>query len=287
MWIDQQIETYRSRRAALDWFDAQCWIGVGPEGLLQPVESVDATRRLLARYGIHRAVVAHAAARDGDRPLGNRLLLEAIQNHSGLFGAAVLAPGDVPTETPRGPRAEPGADMPSQPIEASARGWPAYLASLAAAKVRMIRAFPRAHRFKLSDRSAEPWLEAIADAGLPLAVWHVETTWDDLAAVCERYPRLNVIVEGPNRKLIYHNRIYYGLLERFANFHLAIDNLVNYLGVDDIVRRFGSQRLIFGSYLPHQDPNAAMGMVIEGDMTPSDRENIAFRNLERLAEVAR
>lgn len=264
MSLDQQLETYRARRAALDWFDVQCWIGVGPQGLLQPVETPDDTRRLLSRYGIRRALMSHAAARDGDRDLGNRLLLEAIQGHADLFAAAVLAPADRTGEA-----------------------FAQYLRTLIAQRVRMVRVFPRSHQFALSDPAAGPWLETLAELGLPLAVWHVETTWDDIATVCSRHPRLNVIAEGPNRKLFYHNRIYYGLLEQHANFHLAIDNLVNYLGVDDIVRRFGSGRLIFGSYFPHQDPNAAQGLVVDGDMRPADRENIAFRNLERLTEVAR
>ena len=90
-------------------------------------------------------------------------------------------------------------------------------------------------------------------------VWHTETAWEDVAAVCQSHPRLPVIVEGPNRKLLYHNRVYYRLLERFANFHLEIHNLVGYLGLDDVVRRFGSQRLIFGTYFPQQDPNVPDG----------------------------
>ncbi len=257
MWVDEAIADYRQQRAALDWFDVNCWIGVGPQGSLRPVASLDETLRLLQRYGIARAIVAHAAARDYDPQSGNRWLLDAIANHDNLFGAAVLAPG-----------ARPLAELREE------------LARLVAGKVRLVRVFPRSHNVPF----AGPWLDMLAEFGLPLAVWHTETTWDDVATVCQTHPRLNLIVEGPHRKLFYHNRIYYGLLERFANFHLEIHNLVNYLGVDDLVRRFGFERLIFGSFLPHQDANVAMGLVTLGDMNQAERQKIAGRNLQRLVE---
>jgi predicted TIM-barrel fold metal-dependent hydrolase len=262
MWIDQQIAGYRQQKAALDWLDAHCWIGVGPAGLLRPVATFQQTRQLLDRYGIRRAILSHAAARDYDPHVGNQLLLEAIRDERQFLGAAVLIPGDG--EVPELRRR---------------------LAALMAGKIRLVRIFPRSHNFLLSEWCAGPWLEVLEELHMPLAVWHTETAWEDVAAVCQAHPRLPVIVEGPNRKLLYHNRVYYRLLERFANFHLEIHNLVGYLGLDDVVRRFGSQRLIFGTYFPQQDPNVPMALVTQGELSMTDRKNIAFRNMERLIEA--
>ncbi len=263
MWVDEQIETYRRQKTGLDWLDAHCWIGVGPHGLLRPVVTLDQTLQLLARYGIRRAIVAHTLARDYDPAAGNRLLLEAIADQESLWGAAVLAPDDVDEDTFR-----------------------RELQTLIAGKVRMARVFPRSHNWSLSEWCCGPWLGVLEEMRMPLAVWHTETTWDDVAAVCRNHPRLPVIVEGPNRKLLYHNRTYYRLLERFSNFHLEIHNLVGYLGLDDVVRRFGVRRLIFGTYFPHQDPNVPMMLVTHGDLNHADQESIARGNLERLvAEV--
>jgi predicted TIM-barrel fold metal-dependent hydrolase len=262
MWIDQQIADYRQQKAALDWLDAHCWIGVGPVGLLRPVATFKDTRRLLNRYGIRRATVAHAAARDYDPRIGNQLLLDAIRDEPGFWGAAVLIPGD--DKMPKFRR---------------------HLAALMAGKVRLLRIFPRSHDFLLSEWCAGPWLEVLEELHMPVAVWHTETAWEDVATVCRTHPRLPVIVEGPNRKLLCHNRVYYRLLERFANFHLEIHNLVGYLGLDDVVRSFGSQRLIFGTYFPQQDPNVPMTLVTRGELSVTDRQNIAFRNMERLIQA--
>ena len=261
MWVERQIETYRQRKAALEWLDAHCWIGVGPRESLRPVTTFDQTRQLLERYGIRRAIVAHAAARDSDPGIGNRLLVETIAAHDSFWGAAVLAPGGE-----------------------SAQEFRRHVESLIAGKIRLVRIFPRSHNWLLSAWCAGPWLDVLEELRMPLAVWHTEASWDDVAAVCQAHPRLPVIVEGPNRKLLYHNRVFYRLLEQFANFHLEIHNLIGYLGVDDVVRRFGSRQLIFGTFFPRQDPNVPMMLVTHGELSPADQENIAHANMERLIE---
>jgi predicted TIM-barrel fold metal-dependent hydrolase len=259
MWLAQQIESYRQRRASLPWLDAHAWIGVGPQGCLRPVTSLEQTTQILARYGIRRAIVAHAWARDYDPATGNRLLLEAIAGRREFWGAAVLAPDDASTADFR-----------------------ARLRSLLAGRVRMVRIFPRSHNWLLAQWCAGPWLYVLEELRVSLAVWHTETGWDEVAALCRTHPQLPVIVEGPNRKLLYHNRVYYRLLEQFPNFHLEIHNLVGYLGLDDVVRRFGSRQLVFGTYLPHQDPNVPMMLVTHGQISREDQENIAHGNMERL-----
>lgn len=261
MWVQEQIESYRRRKTSIEWLDAHCWIGVGPRGSLRPVVTREQTLQQLARYGIRRAIVAHALARDYDPTTGNRLLLEAIADQESLWGAAVLTPDD-----------------------ADASGARRRLKSLIAGKIRMARVFPRSHNWSLSDWGFGPWLDVLEELQLPLAVWHTETTWDDVAAACQSHPLLPVIVEGPNRKLLYHNRTYYRLFERFLNFHLEIHNLVGYLGLDDMVCRFGSERLIFGTYFPHQDPNVPMMLVTHGELSDTDQANIAGGNIGRLIE---
>jgi predicted TIM-barrel fold metal-dependent hydrolase len=262
MWVQEQIESYRRRKTAIAWLDAHCWIGVGRRDSLRPVVTLDQTLQQLARYGIRRAVVAHALARDYDSATGNRLLLDAIADRESLWGAAVLTPDDADEVAFR-----------------------KSLQTLIAGKVRMMRVFPRSHNWSLSEWCCGPWLSVLEKMRVPLAVWQTETTWDDVAAVCRNHPLLPVIVEGPNRKLLYHNRTYYRLFERFPNFHLEIHNLVGYLGLDDVVRRFGSGRLIFGTYFPQQDPNVPMMLVTHGELSVVDQANIAGGNMMRLMAV--
>jgi predicted TIM-barrel fold metal-dependent hydrolase len=247
----------------LPWLDANAWIGVEPRGNLRPVTTLGQTIQLLVRYGIRQAIVAHALARDYDPTIGNRLLLEAIagQDFSAeeFWGAAVLAPD----------------------FRSSGEFY-VQLRALIIGRVRMVRIFPRSHNWLLSPWCSGSWLKVLEELRVPLAVWQTETSWDEVAALCQAYPRLPVIVEGPNRKLLYHNRVYYRLLEKYANFHLEIHNLVGFLGLEDVVRRFGSRQLVFGSFFPHQDPNVPMMLVTDSPISREDQENIAFGNMMRL-----
>jgi hypothetical protein len=57
-----------------------------------------------------------------------------------------------------------------------------------------------------------------------------------------------------------------------------------YLGLDELVSRFGASRVIFGSNLPIDDPFASLMLVTDGDFSDDDREKIARGNLERLVQ---
>ena len=50
----------------------------------------------------------------------------------------------------------------------------------------------------------------------------------------------------------------------------------------EITDRFGSRNLLFGSGLPTYEPSGALGLLYYSSVTQEDRENIAFRNWERL-----
>lgn len=257
------IQEFRERRDALDLFDASCWLGRPWETTFWQVTHLDELVAGLRRFGIRRAIVSHTMCLQHDPATGNRTLLAALSGHPGLVAAATLVP-------------EMGATD----------GWDACLRSLIRQGVRMVRVFPAAHNFCLDDVCAGQMLAATERLRLPLMVWQTQTSWSAVSAICERHPQLRLIVEGCGRKLFYDNRIYYPLLRRHANLMLETHNLVNYLGLDDLVRQCGSTHFVFGSQFPQLDPSSAAALVTLGRMSPADRRNIACGNLERLlAEV--
>jgi len=295
--IQQTIAQYRQRRNALDLFDVNCWTGAPLEPTFTRVEGIGTLKQTLLRYGIRRAIVSHTMSVRYGASEGNRELLDAIRDEDALFAAATLVP-EMADEEP----------------------WEALLPSLVASRVRLVRLFPASHNFLLTDKHLRGLFEWLQQLRLPLLLWHTQTTWREIAAICKDFPDLSVVVEGTGRKLFYDNRTYYPLLERLPNLFLETHNLTNYLGLDDLVRRFGSRRFLYGSYFPYQDPNAAAMLIsdgifpgrqhrqpttsgcsdskagslgsahedkvaTEGD-SETDRRNIACGNLERLvAEV--
>ena len=254
---------YRRRRNSLKLFDVNCWLGTPLESAFTSVGGGGEFKAALERYGIRRAVVSHAMCVRHGAMEGNRELLESIRPDQNLVAAATL----VPEMTPGG-------------------RWPQLLRSIIADGVRLVRLFPRTHNFLLADEYLGGMLEAIQQMSLPLMIWHTEATWPEIGRLCRKYPDLPVIVEGTGRKLFYDNRTYYPLLERSRNLFIETHNLTNYLGLDDLVKRFGSRRFLFGSCFPHLDPNSSIMPISDGDMQEDDRRNVAHGNLERLlAEV--
>lgn len=261
--LEHLVSEYRRRRDWLEPFDVNCWLGTPLEPAFTSIDGIGEFKAALTRRGIRRAVVSHTMCVRHGAMEGNRELLQSIRGERDLTPAATLVPE----------MAGPG-------------GWPQLLRSMIGDGVRLVRLFPHSHNFLLDGRYLDGMLEAIQEARLPLMIWHTQTTWPTLGGLCEKYPELPVIVDGTGRKLCYDNRIYYPFLQRFPNLFLETHNLTNYLGLDDLVSRFGSRRFIFGSYFPHLDPNSSTMPIRDGRMKEDDQQDIAHGNLERLlAEV--
>jgi predicted TIM-barrel fold metal-dependent hydrolase len=215
----------------------------------------------MVRYGIDGGVVSHFAAIPYGAAWANEQTLTAVTG-TGLWAAITLMPEMFQSE-PDGR---------------------AYVNAAIARGARLARVFPASHNFTLRPWCSGALLQALADSRLPLVVWHTEASWEEIRTICESHPSLTVIVEGTPKKILYHSRLYYALLERCPNLRLELHNLVSYLGVEDIVGRFGAGRLIFGSYMPVFDPNAALMQVTHARISDDDKARIAHGNLAELID---
>jgi hypothetical protein len=257
--IAEMADVYRKARRRLAFLDSNLWIGRPKVPEFVDRFDLDALRRRLARYDIQGGVVSHFAGKDYGPAWGNAELLDALAG-TGLWAGVILTP---------------------EMFDPEAAGR-ACLADAIRRGARLARLFPKSHNFTLRPWCSGALLEALADSRLPLAIWHTEVGWDEMRSLCETHPDLPVIVEGTPQKILYHTRVLYPLLERCPNLHLELHFLTGYLSVEDLVRRFGARRLIFGSYMPVFDPNAAMMQVTHARISDADKTLIAHRNLEEL-----
>jgi predicted TIM-barrel fold metal-dependent hydrolase len=257
--IEVLAEAYRQARAALLFLDSNLWIGRPRLPEFATGFDMNTLRERMARYGIGGGVVSHFAAIPYGAAWANEQTLRAVAG-TDLWAAITLMPEMF--------RAE--ADGRAYVRDAIGRG------------ARLARVFPVSHNFTLRPWCSGALLEALADSRLPLAIWHTEVGWDEMRSLCETHPDLPVIVEGTPQKILYHTRVLYPLLERCPNLHLELHFLTGYLSIEDMVRRFGARRLIFGSYMPVFDPNAAMMQVTHARISDEDKTLIAHRNLEEL-----
>jgi predicted TIM-barrel fold metal-dependent hydrolase len=119
---------------------------------------------------------------------------------------------------------------------------------------------------------------------VPLFIWPRETDWDTLHETASRHPRLPVVLEQCEEEAYWNLRFLVPLLERCENVRVETGKAHLYLGVDEIVKRFGASRVIYGSNLPVDDPFASLMLVTDGDFSDGDKEKIARGNLETLIQ---
>lgn len=263
--VERLVAEYREQKKALKFLDSNLWLGrPGHPGFCMRWD-LDALLGYMDRYAIEGGIVTHSAASVEDPYEANEELLGWIAGQDRLWGGLVLT-----TELPAG-----------------YANWGEYLDWAISRRARMVRLFPKSHRFSLDRWCSGPLLDAVQERRMLLAVWHIETGWNAVKMLCDTYPDLPLIVEGRPQKIVYHNRFFYPLLERYQNLHLELHNLNVYLGIEDIVDRFGAGHLIFGSCMPVNDPNTSQMMVTAARIDEQAKRRIARGNLERLLERIR
>lgn len=263
MEIEAAIERVeKEKRSAVDragFFDANLWLG--PPALfplaseLHPAD----TARTLTEYGVQGALVSHWDAVRLSAQDGNQALLEASGAlPENLFTVWTGLPLAAPEQGPL-----PGRGHPDP-------------------RLRGVRLFPRTHQFQFA-----PWVVGglctwCSERRIPLFVWHVELEWGSVQALASAFPQLNIVIESQWQKILYHNRDLFSLLAACPNVLLESSNYIGQDAVSVFVRCFGAERLLWGSFLPVNDPYAAMGMVLDADITADEKKLIAGGNLRRL-----
>jgi hypothetical protein len=247
------------------FFDSNIWVGPPPEPAFRWFEKPPELAAEMDRSGTEAALITHFASLTYDWLEGNELTLDWAQDER-LQAAISLVPNST---------GEVG-------------GTGRYLDGVIARGARAIRLFPRTHSFSLMPWCSGLMIEEMQARQLPLILWHSECSWDQIAFVCRNWPGLSMVIEGTGHKILYDNRMFYQLLSDHPNLFLELHNLTNYLVVEDIVSRFGAERLIYGSYSPLGDPGAATAVVAKARISEEAKALIAHGNLEKLIEeVAR
>lgn len=257
--VAQMREQFEAARASAGFFDANTWIGPYPGPAFARAEMVDDLLGVLKSAHTAEALVSHFASLHYSPVEGNRMLLESLEGREGLWAAIALTP-DATGDPHTGELFE----------------------QVMSTRVRAVRLFPSSHSFSLQEWMSGPLLRILEERRLPLILHHSEQSWSEVRSLCLGHPGLPVVVEGTGKKILYDNRIFYQLLADCPNFHLELHNLTNFMGVEDIVSRFGAERLIYGSYAPVNEPAAAQMAVTHARLREEAKKNIAGRNLRRM-----
>lgn len=128
------------------------------------------------------------------------------------------------------------------------------------------------------------YLEALSAHRVPVFLHADDLDAGTLDGVCASFPTLNVILAGAGYK---SDSWVYALLRKHANLRVCLGHFFNSpRSPAGFVRRFGAERLVFGSGLPRFSPGGLIGMVMYADIEDEAKSAILAGNLERLLAEA-
>ena len=244
----------------MKFFDAN--VCYGPQKVVMPDAdySLSALLRRMEEYHIEKALALHSVAREHDAAFGNARLMEEIKGHDNLIPVWAVMPhhtGEM--------------DAPDVLTE-----------KMVSSGVKAAALFPSAgaHNFSLKKWSAGPLLDALAERRIPVLLGSEQV--GVMECLCEfalTYPKLTVIALNVNYRA---DRILFPAMEAAPNLVLETSTYKAFFAMQEFVKRFGAERLVFGSGMPAIDPAASVAVVTWSSLPIEQQEMIAHGNLERI-----
>ena len=144
-----------------------------------------------------------------------------------------------------------------------------------------VRIFPGEQLYPFDPFYAEDILHICDQLHLPLIV---DCPYDmlfmtRLPDVCKAFPNVPIILL---RFMYNRSRQYMPILKKLPNVYLDMSNHIDVGGMEEVVQRFGSHNLLFGSGLPIHEPSGGLGLLLYAQISDEDRLNIASGNFLRL-----
>jgi len=266
MDIDRIISDIAEKKRALleriTLRDANIWLGEPEHFPLSNELTMESLRSRMHRYNIGGALISHWNATRYSAQDGNSSLIDISDDlPENVF--------TVWTGLPLQPR-EPGSlpcVCPPHP------------------KMRAIRLYPKTHSFHFVSWVVGSLCKWCIEHDLPIFIWHLEVDWNNLFSISSMFPELRIVLETQWQKIIYHNRNLFSLLDACPNVCVESSNFAGQDHVRYLVEQFGAERLIFGSFLPVNDPLASIGMILDADVALRDKELMLGGNLKRITGI--
>ncbi len=249
----------------LEFFDCNAFIGSAQTGTWKPAADRSGILAAMDEAGIDKALIWHVGQQDWSIPEGNDLASAAVGDERRLWGCWTI----LPPHTGELPQA------------------PELFARMKSERIRALRIFPNDHRYVPGRTALGSLLDEAVKRRLPLflSVERGGTDYPVIDRLLGEFPRLRCVLCDVGIWGV--DRFIRPLLERFPGVRVETSYLALHDGVlEELVRRYGARRLLFGTGFPARLPASAMLPLLHAPIDEEDKRMIAAGNLEGLlAEV--
>ena len=150
---------------------------------------------------------------------------------------------------------------------------------------RAVRIFPEHHRARLHIWLWKDLFDALCEKRIPLLIdfsnpnWSTDLDYDGVRSICLAYPDLPVVLMRASASA---DRYIYSMLDHCPNLYIDMSYYQPHRGIYNIVSRFSSGRLLYGSGLPEYEPDCALSAILNSGVGKEDMRRILAGNWERL-----
>jgi predicted TIM-barrel fold metal-dependent hydrolase len=263
----------------MDFFDCNVCFGPATVPPMKQAETADALLAEMDFSGTAEAVVYHSSQRDDTPAVGNPLALAEIGSRARRSPRAV-AGLPVAGKLPRAVAARLHPCWSLLPPQTEEVGTvEELLAGVRQHGVRFLRAFPAQHRYLLNGTTFGALFEEMIARRIPLIL---AGDWPLIESLLRDFPRLTVVAN----QLSNHgqDRFFRPLVERYPRFYVDTTRYECDGGIAAFCRRYGPDRMVFGSGFPEVPMGPGIVQVLHADIGDEAKAAIASGTLRRLAE---
>lgn len=136
-----------------------------------------------------------------------------------------------------------------------------------------------------SDKGLHTILEAAEQYGMTVSFHTMKDEQKEMTQMIEAHPKLNFVAAHPNEKEYFF--LHLERLKKYDNFWLDLSGtgIFRYGLTAYGVNKAGSEKLVFGTDYPICNPRMYVQAIMQEPVSDTDRENIFFRNAERLLHL--
>ena len=245
----------------MKFFDSNITVGRKIALDYTPIDNEIELLNLMDEHGIDKALIIHADQRNVHPEIGNQIAVDFTKSDRIEKVFALL-----PAAT-----CEFDYDV---------------LSYMKENKIKAITVFPKYMNFFMNKVCMGKQLDEIVERKIPIILsLYGEMDWADMYAFMKDYPEATVIIKD-----LYdwaQDRYYYPLLVAYKNLYMETNKMsLVASGIEDATKRFGSHRFVFGTAYPRCYISASKMDLMHARIKDSDKENIAYNNLERLLNNA-
>jgi hypothetical protein len=148
------------------------------------------------------------------------------------------------------------------------------------------RLCPENFRFMAKPFVLKDWFEAAVEYRIPVFINTLHgTSLEQTADLLTAFPGCTVVLTY--KDTTPNDRLLRPFIESFPNLYLDTTYWFQDGCIEDFVRKYGAERLLYGSGFPYSYFGANMMMIIHAEITGNDKELIAGGNLRRIMTEVR